>query len=197
MKLNAEILNAIKKENGVITTAQVEALGFSRMTLSLYVKASVLERVGRGIYALPDQARDDMFLLTLNNPKIVFSHDTALFLNGLANRTPFVHSVSIPKNASLSATVRSQCVCYYVKPELHTLGRIERKTTFGNTVACYNVERTLCDMIKDRRRVDEETFLNAVKSYAGYAEKDLSLLADYAEKLNVRSKIKKYLEVLL
>ena len=52
-------------------------------------------------------------------------------------------------------------------------------------------------MIKDRRRVDEETFLNAVKSYAGYAEKDLSLLADYAEKLNVRSKIKKYLEVLL
>ena len=52
-------------------------------------------------------------------------------------------------------------------------------------------------MVKDRRRVDEETFLNAVKSYAGYAGKDLSLLADYAEKLNVRSKIKKYLEVLL
>ena len=77
------------------------------------------------------------------------------------------------------------------------MGRIERKTTFGNTVACYNVERTLCDMVKDRRRIDEETFLNAVKSYAGYAGKDLSLLADYAEKLNLRSKIKKYLEVLL
>ena len=197
MELNVEILNAIRKGNGVITTAQVETVGFSRMTLSLYVKAGVLERVGRGVYALPDQARDDMFLLALNNPKIIFSHDTALFLNGLANRMPFIHSVSIPKNASLSAAVRSQCVCYYVKPELHSLGRIERKTTFGNTVSCYNVERTLCDMVKDRRRIDEETFLNAVKSYAGYTGKNLSLLADYAEKLNVRSKIKKYLEVLL
>lgn len=197
MELNAEILNAIRKENGVITTAQVETLGFSRMTLSLYVKAGVLERVGRGVYALPDQARDDMLLLALKNPKIIFSHDTALFLNGLSNRTPFVHSVSIPKNASLSAAVRSQCVCYYVKAELHALGRIEQKTTFGNTVSCYNVERTLCDMVKDRRRIDEETFLNAVKSYAGYTGKNLSLLADYAEKLNVRSKIKKYLEVLL
>ena len=54
MELNAEILNVIKKENGVITTTQVEAMGFSRMTLSLYVKAGVLERVGRGVYALPD-----------------------------------------------------------------------------------------------------------------------------------------------
>lgn len=197
MKLNAEIAAELKKANGFLTTAQIETLGFSRMTLSLYVKEGLLERIGHGVYALPDKARDDMFLLALNNSKIIFSHDTALFLNGLANRTPFIHSVTIPKNASLSPMVRSQCVCFYVKPELHLLGRIERKTTFGNTIACYNIERTLCDMLKDRRRCDEETVLNAVKSYAGYAEKDLTLLADYAEKLNVQSKIRRYLEVLL
>lgn len=106
MKLNAKIAAEIKKANGILTTTQIEALGFSRMTLSLYVKAGLLNRIGRGVCALPDEARDDMFLLALNNPKIIFSHDTALFLNGLSNRTPFVHSVSIPKNASLSAVRR-------------------------------------------------------------------------------------------
>lgn len=103
LKLNAKIAAEIKKANGILTTAQIEALDFSRMTLSLYVKAGLLERVGHGVYALPDETRDDMFLLALNNPKIIFSHDTA---NGLSNRTPFVHSVSIPKNASLSAVRR-------------------------------------------------------------------------------------------
>lgn len=197
MKLNAKITAAMKDANGILTTAQAEALGFSRMTLSLYVKKGLLERIGHGVYALPDEAQDDMFLLALNNPKIIFSHDTALFLNGLANRTPFLHSVTIPKNASLSPTVKSRCVCFYVKPELHLLGRIERKTTFGNTVACYNIERTLCDMLKDRKRCDEETVLHAVKSYVGYTGKNLTLLADYAEKLKVQSKIRRYLEVLL
>lgn len=48
----------------------------------------------------------DMFLLALNNPKIIFFARPALFLNGLSNRTPFIHSVSIPKNASLSAVRR-------------------------------------------------------------------------------------------
>ena len=148
MKLNAKIAAEIKKANGILITAQIEALDFSRMTLSLYVKAGLLKRVGRGVCALPDEARDDMFLLALNNPKIIFSHDTALFLNGLSNRTPFVHSVSIPKNASLSAVRREN------RSELR----------------------------KKLRRI---------------CRKDLTLLADYAEKLKVQSKIRRYLEVLL
>ncbi len=79
MKLNVKIAAEIKKANGILIITQIEALDFSRMMLSLYVKAGLLERVGHGVYALPDEARDDMFLLALNNSKIIFSHDPICF----------------------------------------------------------------------------------------------------------------------
>ena len=82
MKINQVIMNEIKQNNNMITTAQVVALGFSRALLSKYVKAGLLERGRHGVYILPDSVHDDMYTMMLRSDKIIFSHDTALFLNG-------------------------------------------------------------------------------------------------------------------
>ncbi len=105
-----------------------------------------------------------MHALMLRSSKIIFSHDTALFLNGLAERTPFRHTVTIPSNSALPASTKNTCTCFYIKPELHTLGMIVRKTTFGNSVRCYNMERTICDLLRSRSRCDEETVISAIKN---------------------------------
>ena len=197
MKINQEILVEMKKNNNMITTAQVVALGFSRALLSKYVKEGLLERGRQGVYILPDSVHDDMYTLTLRTDKIIFSHDTALFLNGLSERTPFEHTVTIPSNSVLSAVLMEECNCYYVKPELYELGIVIKKTTFGNEVRCYNAERTICDLIRSRSRMDEETVISAIKNYATYKDKDLNRLAAYAEKFRVSKILKQYMEVLL
>ena len=197
MKINQEILVEMKKNNNMITTAQVVALGFSRALLSKYVKEGLLERGRQGVYILPDSVHDDMYTLTLRTDKIIFSHDSALFLNGLSERTPFEHTVTIPSNSVLSAVLMEECNCYYVKPELYELGFVIKKTTFGNEVRCYNSERTICDLIRSRSRMDEETVISAIKNYATYKDKDLNRLAAYAEKFRVSKILKHYMEVLL
>ena len=83
MKINSIILDAIKKNNNIITTEQVVKLGFSRYLLSKYEKEGLLDRERQGVYILPDAVHDDMYTLMLRSNKIVFSHDSALFLNGL------------------------------------------------------------------------------------------------------------------
>ena len=115
----------------MITTAQAVELGFTRSLLSWYVKKGVLERGRRGVYILSDSIHDDMYTLMLRSDKIIFSHDTALFLNGLSERTPFIHSVTIPSNTKLSNLLREECVCYYIKPELHQVGVIKKKNTYS------------------------------------------------------------------
>ena len=62
---------------------------------------------------------------------------------------------------------------------------------------CYNEERTICDMLRSRSRLDEETVISAVKNYAAYKEKDLNLLAVYAKQFRVSKELKRYMEVLL
>lgn len=197
MDLNQKIYEEIRKNNNMITTSQVLALGYSKTLLTKYVKEGLLERSRHGIYILADSAHDDMYTLSLRSERIIFSHDTALFLNGMSERTPFTHSVTIPSNTAIPASVKDECICYYVKPELHHIGLTEKKTTFGNTVKCYNEERTICDMLRSRSRLDEETVISAVKNYAAYKEKDLNLLAVYAKQFRVSKELKRYMEVLL
>lgn len=197
MNINPVILETIKKNNNIITTSQVVELGFTRSLLSKYVKAGLLERERQGVYTFVDSVHDDMYTLMLRSDNIVFSHDTALFLNGLSERTPFIHSLTIPSNTKLSNVLREECVCYYIKPELHRIGIIYRKTTLGNEVRCYNAERTICDLLRSRNRLDEETVISAIKNYALSPEKDLNLLAIYASQFRVDKILKRYMEVLL
>jgi predicted transcriptional regulator of viral defense system len=197
MNINSEILQQMKKNNNVITTSQVLQLGYSKALLTKYVKAGLLERSRHGVYSLPDAVNDDMYALMLRSSKIIFSHDTALFLNGLSERTPFRHTVTIPSDSALPASIKGECNCFYIKPELHRLGMIEKKTTFGNNVRCYNMERTICDFLRSRNRCDEETLISAVKNYAVSKDKNLSVLSDYAKRLRVGKALKHYLEVLL
>jgi predicted transcriptional regulator of viral defense system len=197
MKINSSILEAIKKNNNVITTAQVVELGFSRYLLSKYEKDGLLERERQGVYVLPDSVHDDMYTLMLRSRKIIFSHDTSLFLNGLSERTPFIHSVTIPNDTRVSKVIQEECTCYYIKPELHQIGMTMRKTTLGNEVRCYNAERTICDLLRSRNRLNEEMVISAIKNYAISSDKDLNLLAVYASKFGVDKELKRYMEVLL
>lgn len=197
MELNPRILEEIKQNNNMITTSQAISLGFSRALLSNYVKEGLLERVRHGVYILPNSVHDDMYTLMLRSEKIVFSHETALFLNGLSERTPFSHTVTIPSNTALPNSIKKECNCYYIRPELHQIGVIWKKTTLGNEVRCYDEERTICDLLRSRTRIDSETLIGAIKNYAALRNKDLYRLATYAEKLYVYKYLKQYMEVLL
>ena len=63
--------------------------------------------------------------------------------------------------------------------------------------SCYNVERTICDLLRSRGRLDEETVISAIKNYAASSDKDLNLLAVYASRFRVDKVLKRYMEVLL
>lgn len=195
--INPLILEELKKNNNMVTTSQVLALGFSKQTLNKYVKKGLLERVRQGVYILTDAVHDDMYTLMLRSESIVFSHESALFLNGLSDRTPFVHTITMPSNKAVPGSIKDECVCFYIKPSWHKLGMMEIPNTFGNLIRCYDIERTICDFLRTRSRCDEETVITAVKKYAAYDKKDLNRLASYAELFKVSEELRKYMEVLL
>ena len=197
MNMHPKIKELLSSNNNIITTSQVVEHGFSRALLSKYEKNGLLERVRQGIYILPDSIHDDMYTLMLWSEKIIFSHDTALFLNGLSDRTPYIHSVTIPSNACLPKSISDECICYYMQPDLHVIGLISLKTTFGNTVRCYNAERTICDLLRSRNRLEEEFVISAMKNYVKSKSKNLNLLSEYADLFKVTNLLKHYMEVLL
>ena len=81
--------------------------------------------------------------------------------------------------------------------EFFELGITSVKTYFGNEVLSYNPERTVCDMIRSRSKIEIQVFQDAMKQYVKRKDKNLHLLMEYAKKLHVNHLLSRYLEVLL
>ena len=191
-------LAAIAQEHGgIIETKTAVAHGISKAMLYKLCKENKLHRVVQGQYIFPDDMQDELLSISKRSNQIILSHETALFLHGISDRTPFEHTITVPSDYTVSAAIRSECKIYYIKPELFDLGRTTLNTPAGNAVPVYDLERTVCDMIRSRNKVGTETFLAALKLYAASPKKDLNQLHAYAKKMRVANVLRQYLEVLL
>jgi len=86
---------------------------------------------------------------------------------------------------------------YYVKKELHEVGVQMAKSSFDNPIKVYSIERTMCDIIRSRNRIDGQILNQALKQFVKLKSVDYSLLMDYAKKLKIETILTDYLEVLL
>jgi len=66
----------------------------------------------------------------------------------------------------------------------------------GHDVKAYNIERTICDILRSRNRIDSQVLAEAMKGYAARKEINWCLLSEYARAFNVTSLLRQYLEVL-
>ena len=191
-------LAAIAKEHGGIIQTKVAAEhGISKAMLYKLCREDKIHRIVNGQYILPNELEDEFLAISNRSTKIIFSHESALYLHGISDRTPFEHTVTAPSNNLPSAAIRAECKVYYIKPDLFELGRTVMKTPAGNEVPCYDLERTICDCIRSRNKMGTETFLAALKMYAASPKKDLNKLNTYAKQMRVANVLRQYLEVLL
>lgn len=186
-----------EKNGGIINNKLAAEHGISRAILSKLCLDNKLQRITRGQYIFNDDMQDELLSISLRSNLFVFSHETALFLHGISDRTPFEHTITTPSGKVPSKAIQEECKIYYIKPELFDLGKTTLTTPAGNKVAGYDLERTICDIVRSRNKVGSETFLAALKQYASSSGKDLNKLNAYATKLKIASVVRKYLEVLL
>lgn len=85
---------------------------------------------------------------------------------------------------------------HYIKRENFELGISEIKTPYGNKVKIYDLERTICDIISQRRNIDRQIYVDALKGYFKRRDKNLRKLIKYSVILGVEEEIRKYIEIL-
>ncbi|WP_302968911.1 AbiEi antitoxin N-terminal domain-containing protein [uncultured Varibaculum sp.] len=183
--------------NGYLTTAQVLESGISKPTLASYVKEQNLRRVGHGIYLVNDAWEDSLYQLQLLNKKVVFSHETALFLQGLMEREPARICVTVPAGYNATHLRKRGVRVTQEKAETYGVGACSVRTNFGNPVCAYDMDRTLCDIIKNKASMDVQVFQYAMKQYMVSNKKNLNRLGGYAKNLGIESQVRIYTEVML
>jgi predicted transcriptional regulator of viral defense system len=192
-----ELKTILTQNGGMLTTAQANEVGISNERLRLLVRSGELERPYFGVYVSTDEYLDRMYAVQQLRTKIIYSHETALYLHELTDRDPINYSVTVPTGYSTVRLREDSFTVYTIKRELHEVGVTEVETMFGHTVRVYGLERTICDCLRSRNKMDIAVLTDAMKRYAKRKNKNLNTLMKLAETFHVEKPLRHYMEVLL
>ena len=185
-----------RSTNGTLMTAEVSAAGLPRAQLKQLVDLGEIYSYSRGIYVQANAWEDEMFLLQQKYSRGIFSGETALYLFGYSDQTPSVYAMTFPQGYNTPSLKEEKIFIKRVVLKNYSLGITEVNSPSGNKINVYDIERTLCDIMRGNDG-NIQLIGKAMKKYVQSKEKNFQKLIGYAEKLRVKPKILNYLEVLL
>jgi hypothetical protein len=114
----------------------------------------------------------------------------AAYLHGLSDYNPTFLEVTGPKNYRPFPLPKDGIVLHTdTKDDTYKLGIIEIDTAFGNKVKVYDMEKTVCDFIKNRSKIDAESFTKLLRAYTKRKDKNLHNLYIYSKAMNIMDEV--------
>ncbi len=191
-----QILNRINQNNGVITSQEVSELGIPRMYLSKLVEENRIIRAERGVYVLSSIKNDELYILSKRYKNIIYSHETSLFLLDKIPNKPIAISVTVMSGSNTSTYTNKGLKVYSIKKELLYCGVIRIATKYGNEVYCYDYERTICDLIRSRKRINNDALIKLIAGYVSSNDQyDNKNLLAISEMMKVKNILQNYMQV--
>ena len=191
------IRKLLEDQHGTLLTSDLAKFNIPRIYLSILEHNGEIERVSRGIYRLVASIDDEMFNFQVRYKSSIFSHETALYLHDLTDRTPLSYSISIPVGYHSISLNEGGHKMFYVNRELFALGVILMKSPHGNEIRTTNLERTICDVLRSRNQVDVQFVNEALKKYIVHKDKNIDQLYNYASRFRIQKIVRTYIEILL
>lgn len=194
--IKQRIIQAAKQNNGVITAAWCKESGIPSVYLSRLVDEKVLYRSSRGIYTLDEHDADPWFILQTRNPICVFSYVSSLYLLDATDIIPGNMEATVYAGYNASHFPKDTIV-HYVRKSILPLGVMTIKTRYGNEVRCYDMERTICDLIGNKTKIDSELYSTTLRKYGRSPQQDIRRLMQYAVEMGIKQRVQKIMEVVV
>ena len=194
MNYEEKILKLFK--NGYLETKNVVKNNIPRIYLSRLLKENKIERISRGIYAKKDIVVDEFVVLQSKSKNAIFSNMTALYLYGFSNRIPIKYDITVPVGYNGILQKLENVNLYYCTRNVLELGITDYKLNSGNEIKVYDLERTICDIIKNKKKLDQELYNKAIREYFYSKKKNNIKLYEYAKKMKIEEKVNNTFEVL-
>jgi predicted transcriptional regulator of viral defense system len=191
-----EKINTIIENNGGVVTAKaLRDNNIPTVYLSRLVDAGNLMRAARGIYINKDGDYDEYYFLNERYKGIIFSYLSSLYLHNFTDIIP--QNMEITVYSGFNAhRIKENVNIHYVNKDLVEMGKIEVETVYGNKVRAYNMEKTICDLIQNKSKVDPELYVTTIRNYAFSKNSDINKLYKYSQKMRITEKVRDTMEIL-
>ena len=198
MTIEEKIENIVKANNGYVTRKDIDRNRIPSIYLTRYVKKHNLTQIVRGFYAREDWIVDPYLIFQYTYPQFIYSFNSAIYLHGLGDILPNYLEVTGPFNYRPMSKNRDDVMTHTdTVDESYNLGIIDIKTSLGNVVRTYDKEKTICDLIKHKDKIEFEVYVKALTRYARSKDKDINKLMRYAQIMKIENKVRDQMEVII
>jgi len=194
-----KIVNFVNKKNNIIKIDEFkkEKIGF--YYINKLIEDNYISRIGKGLYGKNNSFNDEYFIIQNRYKNAIFSFNTALFFLNKTEVTPNIIDITVPNDYNVSSIDSKQIRLHYTSRENINLGVVKITSPFGNEIKSYNLERTICDIVKNenkcgldieqRNKIIRDSFINGnIKG---------TVIIQYAKKLKCEKKIRAIMEVMI
>jgi predicted transcriptional regulator of viral defense system len=188
-----------EKHNGLLRVSEAIQLGIPEHIVYEMSEKGELIKEARGLYRLADSdplGNPDLVQVSLLVPKGVICLISALYFYEITTQIPHSVYVALPQNAGRPRLAYPPLEVFWVTNSLHSLG-VDVHMLDGVKVKIYNLEKTIADCFKFRKRIGEEVALEALKDYVNQPNMNVHKLLEYAKINRVEKLITPYLKSLL
>lgn len=190
-----ERLETMLVDKNIIKTSDLTQQGIPRIYLTRLVNKKKLIKVARGIYITDWSRFDEYAIFQLQHKVAIYSYLSALYLHGLTDVISKELEVTVYTGYNTHRFPEG-VKKHFIAKSFYRLGKMSIQTPFGNEVICYDMERTICDLIAHRSSFDVELLASSLRNYLKTENKNMIKLRQYAEKLGIADKVQDIMEVM-
>lgn len=183
-------------QKGLLRASDLEAIDAPRVVLTRLNAAGLLERVGRGLYRLPDaqvSEFESLDTVATKVPQAVFCLLSALQFHELTTQLPREVWIAMPRGSHPPRIDYPPVKMVQFTGEAYSTG-VEQVDRDGVRLRVYGVAKTVADCFKYRNKIGLDVALEALKDARSRSKASVDEIWRYAKICRVANVMRPYLE---
>lgn len=186
----------LASQKGLLRASDLDAIDAPRIVLTRLSAAGLLEKVGRGLYRLPDAQTSEfesLAAVATKVPQAVFCLLTALQFHELTTQLPHQVWIAMPRGSHTPRFDYPPIKMVQFTGEAYEAG-IEEIERDGVKLRLYSAAKTVADCFKHRNKIGIDVALEALKDARARDKASVDDIWRYAKICRVANVIRPYLE---
>lgn len=189
----------LARRRGLLHARDVAALGVPTVALTRLVRAGLLERIGRGVYAVPNgpmSAQRSLAEVALRAPRGVVCLLSALRVHEIGTQAPYEVWLALPPGVVAPRIASPALRVMRMSGDALSEG-IERIKIDGVQVPVFNAAKTVADCFKFRNKIGLDVAMEALREAWRAKQVTMDDLWRYAGIDRVSRIMRPYMEALV
>jgi predicted transcriptional regulator of viral defense system len=189
---------SFEDSNGILRTSELNKIGLSSRQITKLVEEKRLVKLKNGVYRHSEIEVKEEIIIAKLFPGAVLFLESALERYGYLKEEKNGWKIAVDRDSAKSKYRLNEMTIlpFYLERKYLEIG-ITECLVDGVPVLVYDKEKTVCDCLKYKNKLNPKVYKDALLGYITDKEKNVDKLMEYAKLLRVEMKVKNCLEMWL